>query len=269
MQLDTVGNTGSLSSVSGVGPTQTAADGCIASAGWPRGDEVLLQPSAKLAVGTPTPGSAGGTAGNDDIQLTLTAGQTASDYNFAILGDQTDLISIRMYLAWTGTLSQYLTSSSMHTAASVTEATSGPTTYTSGGSGLAIAAGDTIAAPTSPTLTSMTVTIGNPQDGTSEQLSATTTGTFLTSNYANGVLTVSGVDYLANYQTVLQSILYSDDASTVTAGDRTISVAVNDGTDASTAVTETVNVVQGVNVTPTVTGVTPSPARPAAAPVPR
>ena len=166
------------------------------------------------------------------------------------------MISIRMYLASAGSLSHFLTS--MHTAPSVTEPSSGPITYTSGSSGLAIASSDTITAPDSPTLTSMTVTIGNPLDGSSEQLTATTTGTTLTSNFADGVLTVSGVGYLADYQTVLDSLQYADNAATVTAGDRTISIVVNDGTDASTPVSETVDVVQGVNTTPIVTGVSPS-----------
>ena len=39
-------------------------------------------------MGILSPGSAGGTAGNDEIQVTLAAGQNATDYNFAILGAQ-------------------------------------------------------------------------------------------------------------------------------------------------------------------------------------
>ena len=60
-----------------------------------------------------------------------------------------------------------------------------------------------------------------------------TTGTTLTSNYANGVLTVSGVADVATYQTVLQSVQCSDTSSPASAGDRTISIVVNDGTDAA------------------------------------
>ena len=126
-------------------------------------------------------------------------------------------------------------------------------TYTTGGSGVAIAPDATITAPDSPTLASMTVTIQNPPNGSSEQLSATTTGTTLTSNYADGVLTVSGVADVATYQTVLQSVQYSNNASTADAGDRTVSIVVNDGTDTSTPATVTVDVVQGANSTPAVT----------------
>ena len=99
----------------------------------------------------------------------------------------------------------------------------------------------------------MTVSIENPLDGSSEQLSAETTGTTLTSNYANGVLTVSGVADVSTYETVLQSVQYSDTASPATAGDRTISITVNDGTDTSTAATSTISVVQGANTVPAVT----------------
>ena len=108
-----------------------------------------------------------------------------------------------MFLASTGTLTQFLTS--LHSPPSVESGNSGsPATYTSGGTALAIASSATITAPDSPTLTSMTVTIQNLPDGSSEQLSADTTGTTLTSNYANGVLTISGVADVATYQTVLQ-----------------------------------------------------------------
>ena len=145
----------------------------------------------------------------------------------------------------------------MHAKPSVAAGGSGgsspTTTYTTGGSAAAIAPNATITASDSPTLTSMTVTVQDPPDGSSEQLTAVTTGTTLTSNYANGVLTVSGVADVATYQTVLQSVQYSDDASTVNAGDRTVSIVVNDGTDTNTVATVTVNVVQGANSTPSVT----------------
>ena len=118
------------------------------------------------------------------------------------------------------------------------------TTYTPGGSAVAMVSPQaTITAPASPTLASMTITIENPPDGGSEQLTANTAGTALTSSYANGALTVSGTAGAAAYQTVLRSVHYSDDAPSATAGDRTISIVVNDGTVTSSVVTTTVTVV--------------------------
>ena len=78
-------------------------------------------------------------------------------------------------------------------------------------------------------LASMTATIANRPDGDSETLAATTSGTSITSTYADGVLTLSGVASLADYQQVLTTITYSDTASSPTAGDRTINVVANDG----------------------------------------
>jgi large repetitive protein len=261
VQLSSVDSQGNLSSVSGVGPMQTASDGSYSFTGLSAGSyEVELTASSKLAMGMPSAGSAGGTDGTNDIQLTLAAGQSATDYNFSVLGAQTDEISLRMFLASTGSLSQFLTS--LHTPPTVDPGASGAATnsatYTTGGSAAAVAAPSaTITAPDSPTLTSMSVTIENPLDGSSEKLSATTSGG-LTSNFANDVLTVSGVADLATYETVLQSVLYSDSAATATAGNRTISIVVNDGTDASAAATSTITVVQGTQTVPTVTSVSPS-----------
>ncbi len=255
VNLESVGSQGGLTSASG--PVQTNSDGSYSFSNLAAGTyQVQIQPSSKLAVGTLSPGSAGGTAGNDEIQLTLAAGQSATDYNFAILGAQTNEISLRMFMSSTGSLSQFLTS--MHSQPLVEPGSSGSatysTTYTTGGAAAAVVSSTaTIVSTDSPTLASMTVSIENPLDGSSEQLSAETTGTTLTSNYANGVLTVSGVADVSTYETVLQSVQYSDTASPATAGDRTISITVNDGTDTSTAATSTISVVQGTNTVPAVT----------------
>ncbi len=247
VQLQSVDSQGNLSNVSGVGPEQTLSDGSYSFTGLAAGTyQIQISPSSKLAVGILSPGSAGGTAGNDEIQVTLAAGQDATDYNFAILGAQTDEISLRMFMASTGSLTQFLTT--LHTPPSVDPGAGSTfsTTYSSEGTGVAITSSSaTITAPDSPTLTSMTVTIQNLQDGSSEQLSADTTGTTLTSNYADGVLTVSGVADVATYETVLQSVKYSDNSSSASLGTRTLSIVVNDGTDVSPAAIVTVNVVQG------------------------
>ena len=52
VQVQSVGSQGNLSSVSGVGPTQTAADGSYSFTGLAAGNyEVLVSPSSKLRLG--------------------------------------------------------------------------------------------------------------------------------------------------------------------------------------------------------------------------
>ncbi len=225
--------------------TQTGADGSYSFSSLAAGSyQVQLVPPATV------------NESGDSTSVTLTDGQDSTGNNFTGLQVATGAISLRMYLASTGTLSQYLTAA--HAAPTVATGVSGtPATYTTGGSALTLASSATIAAADSPTLTSMTVSIQNLADGSSEKLSATTSSP-LTSSYSDGVLTISGVADLSTYQTVLQSVEYSDTASPATAGNRTIAITVNDGTATSTPVNVTINVVQGVNVTPAVTAISPT-----------
>ena len=257
MQLWSVDGQGKTSAVSGVGPTQTLADGSYQFSGLAAGNyEVQIEPSSKLAVGTLTPGTAGGTTGTNDIQITLTDGLAASGNDFAITGPQSSLLSLRMYLASTGTPSQYL--KSMHDVPTVaTGDTAAPhysATFTTGGPAVAIAAADAvIAASDSPTLASMTIAIANPPDGSNETLAATTSGTPLTASYSGDTLTISGVADTATYDTVLRSVKYQDSLFTANTGIRTISVVVNDGTRVSQAATSTITVVLGTQSLPVVT----------------
>jgi len=263
VRLQGVDNQGGLSNVSGVGPVQTLTDGSYSFNGLAAGTyQIQISPSSKLAVGGPSAGSAGGTVGSNEIQVTLAADQSATDYNFAILGAQTNQISLRLFMASNDTLTHFLTN--LHTPPSApytspaavgsSDSSSFTATYTTGGPGVAIVSSSaTLTAIDSPTLTSMTVTLQNPQDGSGEQLSANTTGTMLTSSYANGVLTVSGVADIADYQTVLRTVTYRITSSPAHAGDRTLSIVINDGTATSTAATSTISVVQGTETAPTVT----------------
>jgi hypothetical protein len=157
------------------------------------------------------------------------------------------MISARMFLASAPPLVRMV--QSMHTAPTVnlSGSSSGTTfaaTYQEGGSAAAIASSSaTITSPGSTTLAWLKATITNPKDGTSEVLAATIpSGTSITSAYAGNVLTLSGVADLSVYQTILRSITYSDAKSPPTAGARTITVVVNDGTASSTAATATMTV---------------------------
>ena len=78
----------------------------------------------------------------------------------------------------------------------------------------------------------MTVTIENLKDGTSETLAPSSTvlaSMAITHTYSNGVLTLSGVDTVAHYQSVLQSITYNDTATSPNSTPRTITFVATDG----------------------------------------
>ena len=237
---------GNLSNVSGVGPVQTVSDGSYSFTGLAAGTyQIQISPSSKLAVGTLSPGSAGGTAGSDEIQVTLAAGQNATDYNFAILGAQTNEISLRMFMSSTGSLTQFLTTHALQALRGTGDSSSRRR-------------------PRTPPAGRRWPSFPHRHDHRARQPHADvddrdhreppgrqqrdscrpiTTGTTLTSNYANGVLTVSGVADVATYQTVLHRCSTATRASPANVGDRTISITVNDGTATSTAATATISVV--------------------------
>jgi cyclophilin family peptidyl-prolyl cis-trans isomerase len=101
-------------------------------------------------------------------------------------------------------------------------------------------------------LTSATITLRNPLDGTSEILTVDTTGTNISSTYdaARGELSLTGVDPLENYQRVLRTLRYVNNASLRTDGIRRIGIVVNDGTSTSEEVLSQITVV-GPNQAPT------------------
>src|SRR5262249_24433898 len=103
---------------------------------------------------------------------------------------------------------------------------------------------------------SATVSVGSFFAG--DVLSDTTTGTRVTSSYntTNGVLTLTGVDTFAHYQTVLSSVKFTSTSENPTDfgsdNSRTLSFSINDGLLTSAPQTATVSVV-GVNDPPTAT----------------
>jgi hypothetical protein len=102
------------------------------------------------------------------------------------------------------------------------------------------------------TLASLTVTITNLLDAGSETLSTDVTGTSITASYvaATGVLTLTGPDTVANFQTVLRKVRYlnSDNAPDTTP--RVIHFVANDGALNSNTAVSTVTVV-AVDTEPT------------------
>ncbi|MTI89591.1 MAG: DUF2341 domain-containing protein [Balneolaceae bacterium] len=95
---------------------------------------------------------------------------------------------------------------------------------------------------------------------TEDVLSFTATGS-ITGSYdsGTGILSLSGTDTKANYQTVLRSVTYentNDDDPSLTS--REIEFVVYDWDDSSNAPSRTVNII-GVNDTPSLSGITGSP----------
>jgi VCBS repeat-containing protein len=104
--------------------------------------------------------------------------------------------------------------------------------YTAGTPAVPVTSSLTISAPDSyPTLTGATVTIGAGFTASEDSLSFTNQNG-ITGSYdsSTGVLTLSGSASLADYQTALQSVQYSDsNGKSPSTGDRTISFQVDNG----------------------------------------
>ncbi|MDJ0594391.1 MAG: malectin domain-containing carbohydrate-binding protein [Pleurocapsa sp. MO_226.B13] len=82
----------------------------------------------------------------------------------------------------------------------------------------------------SQNLAGATVTIQNPEDGNFELLGATATGN-ITVNYdaSTSTLTLDGTDTITNYQQVLSSVTYTNNATNPNTTPREIELNVNDG----------------------------------------
>ena len=244
-QQDTSGNWTTVTSV------MTAADGSYSFDNLAAGTYQITetQPTdfidGKDTLGT-VAGASTGTSDTDQFDLTLTVGGTGINYNFGEYGLAPGMVSLRMCLASSPSGAQAVTQLDTAPVVSLSPSTTGTnysTTYTPAASPAAISASDaTVTYSDGSMLAWMTATIANRPDGDSETLAATTTGTPITSTYSGGVLTLSGVASLADYQQVLTSITYSDTAASPTAGDRTIDVVANDGVLNSASATATVTV---------------------------
>ncbi|HIV72895.1 MAG TPA: cadherin domain-containing protein [Candidatus Aquabacterium excrementipullorum] len=116
------------------------------------------------------------------------------------------------------------------------------------------ATGATIGAGSASSLSSLKVTLNNRPNGSSEVLSATTTGTSITASYNNatGVLTLSGTDTVANYQKVLRTLTYNNTSDNPDVATRTLSVVITDTVGQTASATSTMTVT-AVNDAPTVT----------------
>ncbi|MGA7702676.1 MAG: peptidylprolyl isomerase [Thermoguttaceae bacterium] len=194
-----------------------------------------------------------GTTGANQFSITLADGDNATCYNFGELGLKVQYISLSMSLASSLPSDGGIVARDYPPVVDLSQSAKDySVSYAAGTAATAIAASTaTVSDSDSAYLASMTATITNLQDGASETLAATTTGTSITAAYADGVLTLTGVDTPADYQQVLQSIVYSDTASSPQVGQRTITVVANDGIANSQVATAVVSVVQGPGCTVT------------------
>jgi hypothetical protein len=155
------------------------------------------------------------------------------EFNFGERGLRPNKVSRRLFLASTSSVAQAIAMVDAPPTIDLSRSAAGTgytTHFVPGGSGVAIAGPDAVIADSdSPLIGGMTVTISNRRDGDLEGLTVDTSGTSITSSYANGVLTLSGVADAATYQTVLKTIKYTNSASTPKAGNRTILVTAFDG----------------------------------------
>ncbi|MFT3740215.1 MAG: Ig-like domain-containing protein [Breznakibacter sp.] len=122
-------------------------------------------------------------------------------------------------------------------------------TYTENAAAVNISSAITVADVDNTTLAGATITIGgfvNGEDLLTFTNTASITGTW---NNSTGIMTLSGITTLANYNTALRNVKYQNTSENPTVSARQLIVSVNDGTISSAQASRTL-VVQAVNDTP-------------------
>ncbi len=140
----------------------------------------------------------------------------------------------------------------------VVTTSSGSTSYTENAAPVAIDANVTVT-DDGANLTGATIQITsgyiNGQDVLAFTNTSTITGTF---NASTGTLTLSGTDTVANYQTALRTVTYSNTSDDPSTADRTVAFIANDGALTSAGANKTVTVT-AVNDAPTLTATPTNP----------
>jgi len=117
----------------------------------------------------------------------------------------------------------------------------GPVTYTADLGATSIVEADaTVSDADSANLQSMTITLTNPLDGLAEILAVDTSGTGISAIYTpqTGVLSLTGVDTVANYQAVLRSLTYENTSEEPSEGLRTVDVVATDESGISSLIAQ-------------------------------
>ena len=134
-------------------------------------------------------------------------------------------------------------------------------TYTENDPATVINSVITVSDSDSPNLTGATVQITSGYNSAQDVLSFTPFGGISGSfNSGTGTLTLSGTSSVANYQTALRNVKYTNTSDDPTTASRTVVFQVTDGTDASNTVSSTINVI-AVNDPPTATAFSGLPAQ--------
>jgi hypothetical protein len=237
----------------------TQIDGSYQFNSLPAGTYTIVetQPQQYLPGGKDTPGSLGGQGSTADTisQIVLGAGQNGTEYDFGEYLLAPGILSKRIALASTPT-TQDLVDQQILDPPPVVQLGGSTTDYTTssvGGGAVSIGPSATIT-HAGGDLASLTVTIANLKDGSSEELfiPGQTIGavaqsliaplsTKISAAYAAGVLTLTGVDSVGDYQSVLNSIEWDDTAlPSPNPSTRYITVVADDAIAASNTATTTI-----------------------------
>jgi len=124
--------------------------------------------------------------------------------------------------------------------------------YTEGDGAVLLDNGILVADVDNTNLASATITI-SANFQVAEDVLAYATMFGITGNFVGGVMTLTGSATVANYQTAIRSITYTNSSISPNTSTRTVSFIVNDGTDNSLAFNRDITIAS-VNSVPTITG---------------
>lgn len=231
--------------IAGVTPVMTAADGSYQFERLGAGTYQVVQVTspAPFLDGRETAGTAGGTAANDRIHdIVLSGNTTATGYLFGEKGLQPRMVSKRLFLSTTPPPSEwayYLNQApqvDLNGSGAANPGIDHSSRFVAGNQPVKITAqpasgagGATVSDPDQAWLASITATLEGRRNGDAEVLAAVTTSTGVQASYQNGVLSLKGPATVADFQRVLQSITYSNSATAVSTGLRTVSIGAFDG----------------------------------------
>jgi|GEM_PF-4987506 len=129
----------------------------------------------------------------------------------------------------------------------------GAVTYTENAGPVIIDAGVLVSDFNNASLASATVSIASNFSAAEDSLSFTNTATITGSyNALSGVLTLSGSDSVANYQSALRSVTYTNSSENPSTATRTIAFVANDGVAPSNTATKNISIIS-INDVPSFT----------------
>ncbi len=230
----------------------TASDGSYYFGKLAPGTYALQEtPPMKYLAGTDTLGTVAGTAsgsvGTASFSgIVVGAGQKGVEYNFGHRGLSLPYVSDNLFLSSTPSPEDVVRQLDEPPDVELNGAAGTNFAATLPASGGPVAIVNTTAATLTHAddgwLGSLTVTITNQKDGSSETLDATlpASNSRITKAYANGILTLTGPDTAADYEQVLRTVVYSDTETAPDPTPRIISFVAYDTIRNSNTATTTV-----------------------------